>query len=135
MKKTWVVIIALFAVAVIGGYALFVNIFPLATPINCPDSESVTAITLFDKDGSSAEVETADFEEILKKITNARPTRAMSVNDYPTAKAYYTIKIDTESREYRYFLYTEGSRVYIESPYEGIYKTDKQFIDYIADLF
>ena len=136
MKKTWViVIIALLGIAVIGGYAVLNNIFPKADPIKFPDTESITAITLIQKDGSSVAVETADFGEILKNITNAQPTRTMSVNDYPTAKTYYTIEVDTAARQYRYFLYAENSQVYIELPYEGIYKANQQFLDFIADYF
>ena len=136
MKKTWVIIIiALLGIAVIGGYAILNNIFPKADPIKFPDTESITAITLIQKDGSSVAVETADFGEILKNITNAQPTRTMSVNDYPTAKTYYTIEVDTAARQYRYFLYAENSQVYIELPYEGIYKSNQQFLDFVAEYF
>lgn len=136
MKKTWVIIIiALLGIAVIGGYAILNNIFPKADPIKFPDTESITAITLIQKDGSSVAVETADFGEILKNITNAQPTRTMSVNDYPTAKTYYTIEVDTAARQYRYFLYAENSQVYIELPYEGIYKANQQFLDFVLEYF
>ena len=136
MKKTWVIIIiALLGIAVIGGYAILNNIFPKADPIKFPDTESITAITLIQKDGSSVAVETADFGEILKNITNAQPTRTMSVNDYPTAKTYYTIEVDTAARQYRYFLYAENSQVYVELPYEGIYKANQQFFDFVLEYF
>ena len=136
MKKAWIIIIiALLGIAVIGGYAILNNIFPKADPIKFPDTESITAITLIQKDGSSVAVETADFGEILKNITNAQPTRTMSVNDYPTAKTYYTIEVDTAARQYRYFLYAENSQVYIELPYEGIYKSNQQFLDFVAEYF
>ena len=136
MKKTLVIIIiALLGIAVIGGYAILNNIFPKADPIKFPDTESITAITLIQNDGSSVAIETADFGEILKNITNAQPTRTMSVNDCPTAKTYYTIEVDTAARQYRYFLYAEKSQVYIELPYEGIYKSNQQFLDFIADYF
>lgn len=136
MKKTWVIIIiALLGISVIGGYAILNNIFPKADPIKFPDTESITAITLIQKDGSSVAVETANFGEILKNITNAQPTRTMSVNDYPTAKTYYTIEVDTAARQYRYFLYAENSQVYIELPYEGIYKSNQQFLDFVAEYF
>ena len=136
MKKAWVIIIiALLGIAVIGGYAVLNSIFPKADPIKCPDTESVTTIILIQKEGSSVTVETADFGEILKNITNAQPTRTMSVNDYPTAKTYYTIEVDTAARQYRYFLYAENSQVYIEIPYEGIYKANQQFLDFVAEYF
>ncbi|MBE6776259.1 MAG: hypothetical protein E7543_08745 [Ruminococcaceae bacterium] len=136
MKKTWVIIIiALLGIAVIGGYVVLNNIFPKADPIKFSNTESITAITLIQKDGSFVAVETADFGEILKNIANAQPTRTMSVNDYPTVKTYYTIEVDTAARQYRYFLYAENSQVYVELPYEGIYKSNQQFLDFIAEHF
>lgn len=136
MKRTWiVVIIALLGVAVIGGYAVLDSIFPKARPINCPSIENITTITLIQNKGSSLIVETTDIGEILKNITDTQPTRAMSVNDYPPAKTYYTIEVDTAARQYRYFLYAEKSQVYIELPYEGIYKSNQQFFDFIAEYF
>ena len=136
MKKIWiVVIIALLGISVIGGYAVLDNIFPKAEPIKFPDTESITAVTLSKNDGRSVSIETADYGKFLKNITNAQPTRTMSVNDYPTQKTYYTITVDTAEIEYRYFLYTENSQVYIEITYNGIYKTDQEFLEYIVECF
>lgn len=136
MKKTWIVImIALLGFAVIGCYAVLDNTFPKADPINCPATESVTAFVLIKNDGSYVEVETADFGEFLHNITNAQPTRTMSVNDYPASKTYYTIEVGTAARRYQYFLYVENSQVYIEVPYEGVYKTNQQFLDCIVEYF
>ena len=136
MKKTWIiVIIALLGISVAGGCAVLDSIFPEADPISCPTAESITTITLAQNDSPSLIVEAADAREILKHITDAVPTRAMSVNDYPTAKTYYSIEIDTVERYYRYFLYVENAQVYIELPYEGIYKSNQQFLDFIAAYF
>ena len=136
MKKAWIIIIiALLGIAVIGGYAVLNNIFPKADPIKFPNAESIIEIILIQKEVSSVAVETADFGEVLTNMTNAQPTRTMSVNDYPTAKTYYTIEVDTVARQYRYFLYAENSQVYIEIPYEGIYKSNQQFLDFVAEYF
>ena len=136
MKKTWIiVIIALLGIAVISGYTVLDNSFPKADPIKLPDTESITAVTLIKNDGSSVSIETAVFGEILKNFTNAQPTRKMSVNDYPTAKTYYTMEVVTAVRQYRYFLYSENSQVYLELPYEGVYKSSQQFLDFIAEYF
>ena len=136
MKKTWIaVMIVLLGAAVMGGYAVLDRIFPKAEPVNCPGIESITTITLIQNNGSSLVVEAADFGEILENITDTQPTRAMSVNDHPSAKTYYTIEVDTAARRYRYFLYAERSQVYIELPYEGIYQSNQQFLDFIAAYF
>lgn len=136
MKKVWlIVIIALFGLAVIGGYAVFDRTFPKADPIICPNVKDITAILLTQNNNTSAGIETPTFAQILQNILNAQPTRKMSVNDVPIAKTYYTVEIDTPIRTYRYFIYTESSQVYIEIPYEGIYKANQQFFDFVANYF
>lgn len=130
-----IVIFSLFAISVIGGYVLINNIFPKANPINYPDIENITMVSLIDNNDVSVIVETSDYEKVLQNIGGAKPTRQMSVNDYPTVKNYYTVKIDTTEREYRYFIYTDNSQAYIEIPYEGIYKADQQFLNYLVNHF
>ena len=136
MKRSWIiVIVALLGIIVIGGYAVIDHIFPKAEPINCPTAESITTITLIHNNGSSLLVETSYINEILENVAAAQPTRTMSVNDYPTAETYYTIEVDATARQYRYFLYAENSQVYIELPYEGVYKSNQQFLDFVAECF
>lgn len=136
VKKVWlVVIIALFSLAVIGGYAVLDSFFPKADPINCPNEESITAISLTQNNSTSVVVDAPIFAEVLENIRNAQPTRQWSVNDYPTANTYYTIEIDTPAREYRYFVYVENSQVYIEDPYDGVYKANQQLLDFVAEYF
>jgi hypothetical protein len=129
------VITTLFGIAVIGGYLVLDTIFPKANPISCPTEESVTAITLVQNHNRSLAVETTDIRKILKNITDAVPTREPSVNDYPAAKTYYVIEVDTAARQYRYFLYIQNSQVYMELPYEGVYKSSQQFFDSISEYF
>ncbi len=137
MKKTWIiVIIALLSISIIGGgYAVLDNIFPKAATINCPTEDSITSISLIQNNNVSVTIDATDFEEFLQNIRNAQPTRQMSVNDYPRVKTYYTIVVDTSVREYKYFIYTENSQVYIELPYEGIYKANQQVLDFIVKYF
>ncbi len=137
MKKTWIiVIIALLSISIIGGgYAVLDNIFPKATIINCPTEDSITSISLIQNNNVSVTIDATDFEEFLQNIRNAQPTRQMTVNDYPTVKTYYTVVVDTSVREYKYFIYTENSQVYIELPYEGIYKANQQVLDFIVKYF
>ena len=137
MKKTWIiVIIVLLSISIIGGgYAVLDNIFPKAANINYPTEDSITSISLIQNNNVSVTIDATDFEEFLQNIRNAQPTRQMSVNDYPTVKTYYTIVVDTSVREYKYFIYAENSQVYIELPYEGIYKANQQVLDFIVKYF
>ena len=126
-----VLLVSLAALAV----AIICSMFPVAAPISYPDADSITEFLLIQKDGSTISVDTADFGEFLQNISNSQPTRAWSVQDYPTVQTYYTIEISTPDRSYRYFIYTENSQVYIEPPYEGVYKTTQQFLDLVTEYF
>ena len=158
-----IAIVALLVIAVIGAYPVYNYMFPMAEPIDCPDMESITSITLIQDNNTFVTVETTDSGDFLHNISNAEPTRIWSVNDYPVEKltatagseqnsstegparfaldgnpvekSYYTMEIDTSERKYRYFIYEENSQVYIESPYEGVYKTNQQILDLVAKQF
>ena len=137
-KRKWllpavaVFVVVLLGAAVVFGYAVYDYMFPVAAAIDCPDMESITSITLMGNDDTSVTVEIADAEEILKMIRTAQPTRNWSIQDYPVGEDYYTVEIDTAEREYRYFVYFENAQAHIESPYEGVYRTDRQILELIA---
>ncbi len=135
MKKKSVIIAIVLIAVLIGTYAVFDSIFPRAAAITVPNKENVTAITLIRDDGSSVTADEAEHEQFLQDIAKARPTRRMSVNDRPYAKNCYIIKIDEPGREYRYFIYMDGHRAYIEIPYEGVYRTDKAFFELVEGYF
>ena len=137
MKKNLLIILALTLICVIavGGYIAVDSVFPKAEPINIPTPDSIVSVTLTRNDGVSATEDGIKLEDILNSITAAQPTRKMSVNDYPTAKSYYTLEIHTSAYTYKYFIYEENSKVYIEIPYEGIYKADSKALDLVSTYF
>lgn len=131
MKKSWIIIITLIGLIVVGGYIVFDNVFPKASPIKYPEIDNITSISIVEDNDVSTKIDQSDFEVILENIKVSRPTRKMSVNDYPSVRPYYEVAIDTTEREYGYFVYIEDGYVHIEIPYEGIYKSDQQFYDLI----
>lgn len=130
MKRTGILLLILFVSLALGGYILLDQMFPLAEPVCCPDLERVTAVYLSRKGDSPMEVDGA--EAILQAISQAEPTRLWSVNEFPVAEEYYTLVLVTPEREYRYYLYEEDSRVYVESPYEGVYQRDARLLETVA---
>lgn len=138
MKKIWWIALIAAAVifvimAVIVAVNVFEHMFPMAEPIRLPDSQVVTEIFAQAKDGERKAVDVTELDKILDKLRNAEPTRIWSVNDYPTVTEYYVLEIETpEHRAYRYFVYRENARIYIESPYEGIYETEESFFELIS---
>ena len=92
-------------------------------------------IVLSQKDDTFAPVAIFEYEWILQEIREAEPTRIMSVNDYPAVKEYYVINVVSTTRSFRYFVYLDDSQVYVELPYEGIYKISQQFYDRLEEYF
>lgn len=127
-----IVPVVLLGALLFGGYVVLNHIFPMADPVDCPEIEEIQSASIAQESGVPVPVRTEDLATLLQIVRNARPTRKMSVNDYPTVKDYYTVEIHTLPRVYRYFIYTENSRVYIESPYEGIYKADPGILVFLA---
>lgn len=135
-KKLLIAIIAaLLCIAAIGAYAVLDSIFPKAEPINILSEKDTMSALLIRNDKVTAMVKTEDLEVLLKNINTAKPTRKMSVNDYPSVKAYYILELHTSARFHRYFIYEENSQVYIEIPYEGIYKADSKILDLVSEYF
>ena len=143
-KETWLVPVvvvvstALLVFAVMGASAVYNYFFPMANPIVCPSEEDTASISLTKNSDPSTVIEITDIGYILHSIRDTQPTRNWSVQDYPTAKNYYTIEINTsatQDRYFRYFVYTENSQVYLESPYEGVYTADQQLFDFLKAAF
>lgn len=133
MKKSWIIIITLIGLIVVGGYIVFDNVFPKASPIKYPEIDNITSISIVEDNDVSTKIDQSDFEVILENIKVSRPTRKMSVNDYPSVRPYYEVVIDTMEKEYRYFVYIEDGYVHIEMPYEGIYKSNRQLFDFVEE--
>lgn len=135
-KKLLIAVIALVIIAsIIGGYCVFNNVCPKANKIIYPDIENIFSASVTCNDGDEFVISNSDFEELILNINNAKPTRRKSLNDYPTVRPYYTVIIETTQKQYHYFVYEEGSHVYIEIPYEGIYMSDEQTIDLLIKYY
>ena len=138
MKKeriTVIIGVVMIGIAFIGGYRVLNTFFPMADPIALPAEKHITAVTVYHNDGGAVSVDTERFGALLQSVSEAQPTRTVSVNDYPAVKPYYEIKLSTSEREYRYYLYTDNAHVYIEIPYEGVYKSSQTFYDDITAYF
>ena len=129
MKKSKILIIvsSIFVVSIfVSCFLIYNSIFPKAPPIESPHPDTVLSFEVKDYSDISYSVSLLSFYDVL---LDAEPTRIMSVNDYPDTQYYYEINIATESRNYRYFLYTSSGKDYIEMPYVGVYEIKNFKID------
>ena len=135
MKKIIIPIIVVIVLAglVLGGYWAIDCLFPKADPINVPSASSVVSMTVAKnenrKAGEPREIASADIDSILSQLTEAEPTRKMSVQDSPDAKTYYEIVAKTSERTHYFYVYFESGDCYVEIPYEGIYTVDKGLVN------
>ena len=63
------IIVLLISLAVLA-YAIIDSMFPEAAPISYPDAGSITEFLLIQNNGSSINIEPADFGEFLQNISN-----------------------------------------------------------------
>ena len=135
MKKIVILVVALAIIAglIIGGYLMIDSLFPKADPINVPSASSVVSMTVKKNenrnDGDLREIANADVDSILSKLSEAEPTRKMSVQDSPDAQTYYEIAAKTNERTHYFYIYFENGTCYAEIPYEGIYTVDNGLVN------
>lgn len=133
-KVYWVIALILFISVLAGGWYMFNEIFPMAKQIRTPNIEDIRSISVAVNNDEEFEIEGVNLEELFEHIQNAEPTREQSVNDYPP-KGFYRIEVQTSEMEYRYFVYERGEQVYIEMPYEGIYRADSWLFSFVIKYF
>lgn len=135
MKKIIIPIIVVVAIVALigGGYLVMDSLFPKADPINVPSASSVVSMTVIKNDsgqnGEPREIAIVDVDSILSLLSEAEPTRKMSVQDSPDAKTYYEIAAKTSERTHYFYVYFENGTCYVEIPYEGIYTVDKGLVN------
>ena len=135
MKKIVILVVALAIIAglIIGGYWMIDSLFPKADPINVPSASSVVSMMVKKNenrnDGDLREIANTDVDSILSKLSEAEPTRKMSVQDRPDAQTYYEIAVKTNERTHYFYIYFENGTCYVEIPYEGVYTVDNGLVN------
>ena len=131
MKKSKIIVISalIFVVLLfISVYLVYNSLFPKARPIVVPDFDQYMTIIVEDSHGTFYDEHTHGVLDshrcILDKIYFSKPTRIMSVNDYPAGEEYIKVSCVCNDRTYTYYLYEKNGTTYVEVPYEGVYIVD-----------
>ena len=138
MKKILTILLSIVCLSFfLSSCSLLDKALPKADPVQYPNVEDVTELTIFDNINESTIniIDETDIDKIINNISNSEPTRNQSVNDQPYVDHYYFLRIKTNNENYYYYLYKENGKTYIESPYEGIYRVNNDFLTYIEGLF
>ena len=128
-KKIFWIGLAVLVVLIAGVYKAYDNIFPKAGPIRQIKVSEINWIYIYDNSENEIGMVDSEIEEIITYINEAEPTRIMSVNDYPTVRPYYVVEIKSVDRYFRYMIYEDNGKTYVELPYEGVYTIDEKAID------
>ena len=137
-KKNIILTIALIVCvgSLAGAVYLFNDIFPKAEPIRHPELNEIVSVKLScNTPDATIPMSEKYYEDLIRYISEAKPTRKQSLNDTPTSGAYYGVEIQTDGMQYRYFVYEEGEQVYIEMPYEGIYEAEHTLFSIVLKYF
>ena len=133
-KTIWLLCTGLIVLigVIAGALYLFNTIFPKAGPINVPEIEDIVSVSIScGTSDQTAPLRKEDMEQLLEYLSKGKPTRQTAMNDHPTERTYYSISVQTDIREYCYFIYEKGEQIYIEVPYEGIYEAQAELFDLI----
>lgn len=137
-KKNMILTLALIVCVglLAGSITLFNDMFPKAPPIRHPELEEIVSATLnYDTSDDSISIDKQYYESLIQYISKSKSTRVQSWNDYPSSRPYYRIEIQTNDIQYRYFIYEDDEKVYIEMPYEGIYETNEEMFSLVLAYF
>ena len=130
MRKSKIIVISclIFVVLLyVSAYLIYDRLFPKAPPIDVPDFDQDMTIIVELSDGTYYEHTHGVLDThrcYLDKIHWAKPTRIMSVNDYPAGEDYTKISCVCSDKTYTYYLYEKNGTTYVEIPYEGVYIVD-----------
>lgn len=127
-KKFWIGLVVLI-VLISGLYKAYDNIFPKAAPIRQIKVSEINRIYIYDNSENKIGMVDSEIEEIITYINEAEPTRIISVNDYPSVRPYYVVEIKSDDRYFRYMIYKDNGKTYVELPYEGVYTINEKVID------
>ena len=132
-KRIIRILIIIFTAAI--GYAVFDSIFPKAGPITYPTQKSTLKIMLGKNDNYFIDTDLSNYDVFVQYMSSAKTTRRKSVNDAPNVETYYTLSFETTTTEFRYYIYNDGLQIYIEKPYEGIYRVDPELYYFISEYY
>lgn len=129
MKKIFWIGLLVLIVLIAGLYKAYDNMFPKAEPIRQIKVSKTDSVYIYDNNENKIGMIDSEIEELFTYINAAEPTRIMSVNDYPNVRPYYVVEIKSDDTYFRYMIYEDNGKTYVELPYEGVYTIDEKVID------
>lgn len=107
-----------------------------ADPIVISDDEDIASIEVIYGDAKGKTAEQEQISVISGMLKEGQSTRIQSVNDTPPSEYnYFTVRLFDKNGDWDdVFVYSDGNSIYIEQPYQGIYKSDKELIEVLNSI-
>jgi beta-lactamase regulating signal transducer with metallopeptidase domain len=126
-KPTFWIVIALVIACIAVAVLLLAN---PAKPLELPEAASVLSMDLeqfneYETLGVVTITDSSNIETVLSALSGARKTLRQSVNDYPVQNNYLIVRLILAGERRTLCLYAEENAYYIEEPYVGIYRSDR----------
>lgn len=97
-------------------------------PFLLPDSSNIDSILIVAPDTSEIlYTDTEWIDDFISDVSDVKPTRKSSVQDFPIVGTYWTIHIVSGDTQSTLYYYTFKKKHYLEQPYVGIYETKPLF--------
>ena len=107
-----------------------------ADPIVIPNDEDIASIEVIYGDAKGKIAEQEQISVISGMLKEGQSTRIQSVNDTPPSEYnYFTVRLFDKNGDWDdVFVYSDGNSIYIEQPYQGVYKSDKELIEVLNSI-
>lgn len=137
--KTLIISLAIVVVVAVAAVALTFGGAAKKIPVVLPQSSEVIGITIeqINEGESLGAIQTSqkeDVEQVLNALAATDKTLRESINDVPNRDNYFQIDIDDSSAR-RFYLYNDGEKYYVEEPYVGVYRTNRETSVAIAKVY
>ncbi len=137
--KTLIISLAVVVIFAAAAIALTFGGSARKVPVLLPQSNEVTGITIEQTNegeslGAIRISQKEDVEKLLNALASTDKTLRESVNDTPSRDSYFQIDIESPDTQ-RLYLYSDGGKYYIEEPYAGIYRTNRETSAAITKMY
>ena len=101
-----------------------------------PNDEDIASIEVIYGDAKGKIAEQEQISVISGMLKKGQSTRIQSVNDTPPSEYnYFTVRLFDKNGDWDdVFVYSDGNSIYIEQPYQGVYKSDKELIEVLNSI-
>lgn len=131
------ILIVLFVVIAIGGIIWYKLATRQVYIPDIPNSHNLSSISYELPTGIETVAEEEKMDRVLNGLNELNlETKSVSVQDVPTdVENLVSIRLNyKEDAVGSFYLYSKNDKYYIEEPYNGIYKIDKDKYEYIISL-